>query len=374
MRPVERLAGLAATALLLAVLSGCASAPTPGLFTTEVAGFDTKTPVYFPPHIDEEVPRYRYLGQLIGDDNFIKERAKTGFYRVLEWVTGAIFGEATPRALQRPQSGAVGIDGRIFITDVGHAAVFVFDPAAGLLQVWEQADESRRFESPIGIAVTPAGDLFVADSALGIVAHLAADGTPMAALGQGVLARPTGVAYDPERRELHVADTGNHQIVVFDMEGHSVRRRIGQRGDAGTGLNYPTFVALRGGELYVSDTMNARIVVYDAVSGRMRRQIGERGNYVGQMVRPKGVALDSEKNVYSVESFHDYLLVYDATGRFLLPIGGTGATAGSFFLPSGIWVDSFDRVYIADVFNGRVSMLQYLGGEERGSVEEQLPR
>jgi DNA-binding beta-propeller fold protein YncE len=349
-------------------LAGCASAPTPGLFTTELQGFNATEPLFFPAQIDQEVPRYRYVGQLVGDENFIKERAKTGFYRVLEWVTGALFGEATPRALQRPQSGAVGIDGRIFVTDVGQAAVFVFDPTAGLLQVWDRAEDLRRFESPIGIAVTPAGDMFVADSGLGIVAHLAPDGTPMAPLGAGVLTRPTGVAYDPERRELYVADTANHQVVVFDMEGHSVKRRVAQRGDGSGGLNYPTFLSFRAGELYVSDTMNARIAVFDAVTGRMRRQIGERGAYVGQLVRPKGVALDSDNNIYAVESFHDYLLVYDASGRFMLPVGGTGAGAGTFFLPSGVWVDDFDRVYVADVFNGRVSILQYLGGEERGTA------
>lgn len=346
------------------VLTGCASAPTPGLFTTEVQGFDTQRPIYFPPYVDQEVPRYRYLGQLIGDENFIRERTRTGFYRVLEWITGALFGEATPRSLQRPQAGAVAPDGRIFVSDVGNAAVFVFDPGAGLLDVWERASELRRFESPIGIAATSAGDLFVADSALGFVAHLAPDGVPMAPLGVGILKRPTGLAYDAQARELFVADTANHEIVVFDMEGHSVKRRISQRGEGSGGLNYPTFLAVHSGELYVADSMNARVVVFDAASGTMLRQIGERGTYVGQLVRPKGVALDSERNVYAVESFHDYLLVYDASGNFLLPIGGTGAGAGTFFLPSGVWVDEFDRVYVADVFNGRVSILQYLGGEE----------
>lgn len=350
------------------ILAGCASAPTPGLFTTEVQGFDTQRPVYFPPYADQDVPRYRYLGQLIGDENFLKERTRTGFYKMLEWITGALFGEATPRALSRPQAGAVGPDGRIFVTDVGHAAVFVFDPGAGLLDVWERAGEVRRFESPIGVAVTPAGDLFVADSALGFVAHLAPDGSPLAPLGLGVLKRPTGLAYDPGARELFVADTANHEIVVFDMEGFSVKRRISERGDGRGGVNYPTFLTLREGELYVADTMNARIVVFDAANGRMLRQIGERGTYVGQLVRPKGIAIDSERNVYAVESFHDYLLVYDADGNFLLPIGGTGAGAGTFFLPSGVWVDAFDRVYVADVFNGRVSILQYLGGEESAGV------
>ena len=361
-----RLATMLGVVLLL---GACASAPTPGLFTTEVQGFDPENPVFFPPGSDREIPRYRYLGELVGDENFIRERTRSGFYRALEWITGAVFGEATPRRLQRPQSGAVGVDGRIFISDVGHPGVFVFNTAAGLLDLWQMADRNRRFESPIGIATTPAGDVFVADSALGFVAHLGVDGAPMAPLGLGVLKRPTGLAYDAAARELYVADTANHEIVVFDMEGHSVKRRISKRGDGGDGVNFPTFLAVRKGELYVADTMNARVVVFDAASGRMLRQIGERGAYVGQMVRPKGVAVDSERNVYAVESFHDHLLIYDREGQFLLPIGGAGTSAGAFLLPSGVFVDEFDRVFVADVFNGRVSILQYLGGEERGGAQ-----
>jgi DNA-binding beta-propeller fold protein YncE len=355
-------------ALLLAVvlLAGCASAPVPGLFTTEVRGFDPERPAFFPPYADRDVPRYRYLGELIGDDNFLKERTKNRFYRAIEWITGAVFGQATPRELRRPQSGAVGADGRIFVTDVGAGAVFVFDTAAGLLDVFEYAEPGRRFESPIGVAVGQEGELYVTDSALGLVAHLAADGRPLAPLGVGTLKRPTGVVHDPRMRELLVADTANHEIVVFDTEGHSVKRRISERGEGWGGVNFPTFMALEGDELFVADTMNARIAVFDRATGRMLRQVGQRGNFVGQLVRPKGVALDSEGNLYVVESYHDYLLVFDREGRLLLPIGGNGNRAGTMLLPSGVWVDERDRVFVADVFNGRVIVLQFLGGEENG--------
>jgi hypothetical protein len=46
----------------------------------------------------------------------------------------------------------------------------------------------------------------------------------------------------------------------------------------------------------------------------------------------------------------------------LLPIGGTGNDAGKFFLPAGAWTDDGDRLFVADMFNGRVVVLDYLGG------------
>jgi hypothetical protein len=54
--------------------------------------------------------------------------------------------------------------------------------------------------------------------------------------------------------------------------------------------------------------------------------------------------------------------VFNESGELLLPIGGTGNDAGKFFLPAGAWTDDGDRLFVADMFNGRVVVLDYLGG------------
>jgi DNA-binding beta-propeller fold protein YncE len=72
--------------------------------------------------------------------------------------------------------------------------------------------------------------------------------------------------------------------------------------------------------------------------------------------------VDDEGNLYVVESYYDHLLIFDGEGRLLLPIGGTGKQPGQFYLPAGVWTDTHDRVYVADMFNGRVSVFQFLGG------------
>ena len=140
---------------------------------------------------------------------------------------------------------------------------------------------------------------------------------------------------------------------------------MGQRGEGQGELNYPTYIALSKGELYVTDTMNARVQVLNAETGKLKQIIGSRGMNVGNMVRPKGVSVDSEGNVYVVESYYDHLLVYNKSGEFLMPIGGTGKDIGKFYLPSGVWVDANNRVFVADMFNGRVSLFQFLGGGQK---------
>jgi sugar lactone lactonase YvrE len=59
---------------------------------------------------------------------------------------------------------------------------------------------------------------------------------------------------------------------------------------------------------------------------------------------------------------HDTLLVYDREGRLLMPLAGTEQDMGRFYLPSGVWVDRGSRVFVADMFNGRVAVFQFLGG------------
>ncbi|HGG59064.1 MAG TPA: 6-bladed beta-propeller [Gammaproteobacteria bacterium] len=308
-------------------------------------------------------PRYAYIGQLTGEANFPARRTEepTGLGRAFAWLIGLGEEFRPPNVLQRPQGVAVDKDGRIYVSDVSRHAVLVFDIPAARLRVWRRATPGKTFVSPIGIAMGADGILLVADAELGVVARLDTDGRPLAPLGRGLFERPTGVARDAKRGRLFVADTSADAVKVLDDEG-LLLDTIGHAGDKPGSLNAPTYLAWSGTELYVTDTLNARIQVYDG-EGNYLRQVGSRGLYVGNLTRPKGVAVDAEGNLYIAESYYDHLLVFNDRGQLLLPIGGTGNAPGQFYLPAGLCVDQRDRVYIADMYNGRVQMLQFLGGE-----------
>ena len=309
-----------------------------------------------------EQARYRYVGQLFGEDNLVaqdgnKENLGT---RVFNWLVGLFDGAEEKITLKRPQSGAVDAQGRVYVTDISNHAVFVFDQAAGKLLVWEMAQETRKFVTPIGIAVGADGHILVVDAELGQVFRLDRDGKPLGSFGKGVLNRPTGLARDPKQGRIYVADTHAHDIKVFDDAGALVQT-IAQRGEDEDGLNYPTHLAYADDRLYVADSMNARIQIFDA-QGRFVQTLGQRGLYKGNFTRPKGLTVDGMGNIYVVESFYDNLLVFNKNGEFLMPIGGTGKEVGQFYLPAGLWRDAQDRIYVADMFNGRVVIFQFLGG------------
>ncbi len=339
------------------LLAGCASEPKVML----LEGAEGETTRVFPAPQTQEVPRYRYLGQLVGESNFRSvngNRNTAG--KLFAWIAGLTEQSEQPVVLQRPQSGVVDARGRILVTDVSRNAIFVFDQAAGRLDLWEQASKTERFAAPIAIALGRDGELLVTDAELGRVFRLGPDGAPVGEFGAGELTRPTGIVRDPVHGRVYVADTQAHDIKVFDDDGRLLTR-WGKRGDGAGELNFPTHLAFSDGTLLVCDSMNARVQGFDG-EGQPTLSIGQRGLYVGNLVRPKGVAADDEGNVYVVESMHDTLLVFDRKGRLLMPIGGTGQDVGRFYLPAGVWIDARNRVFVADMFNGRVAVFQFLGG------------
>jgi DNA-binding beta-propeller fold protein YncE len=311
-----------------------------------------------------EIPRFRYVGTLTGEQNVkpVEEGKGFGDYvsDFFKWMAGIVGQNPVPLVLQRPQSGVIDDNGRIYVTDVSRHSVMVFDLQKGILSEWELATPSTGFVTPIGIALGPSNSLLVVDAELNLIVQLDATGKPLKTFGEDKFKRPTGIARDPIKGRIYVADTHAHDIKIFDDNGNFINS-IGKRGTAGGEFNGPTHLSFANGNLYVTDTFNTRVQVLSD-SGQLKREFGKRGLFVGDLVRPKGVTTDSEGNIYVIESFHDHLLVYNSNGEFLLPIGGTGGEVGQFYLPSGIWTDNNDRIYIADMFNGRVVILQYLGG------------
>lgn len=342
-------------ALLTCLLAGCATGP-------KVLDFDSnglKEPLMFPR--GAEVPRYLYLGDLTGENNF-KRQGEEGYgtaRTVFNWLVGLVGNVPHVVELQRPQSGYTDESGRVYVTDVSRQAVFVFDSSLGELKLWEMAEPHVRFKSPVGIASGPQNTLLVADAELGLVARLNADGQPLASFGKGVLKRPTGITRDEEKGLTYVADTHAHDIKVFDDRGELIET-IGSHGDGAGQFNFPTHLAYYDDKLFVTDTLNARVQIYSR-DQQLENTFGKRGMYVGNMVRPKGVTVDDEGNIYVIESLYDTLLIFNAERQLLMTIGGTGKEAGRFFLPAGIWTDNRNRIYVADMFNGRVSIFQFLG-------------
>jgi DNA-binding beta-propeller fold protein YncE len=253
-------------------------------------------------------------------------------------------------------------------------AVFVFDIKQGRMDVWRDLPDDRRFLQPAGLALGDNGELFMADAEARHIVRLDREGRVLQIFGDGILQRPVGLAIDPLRRRLLVADAHAHAIRVFSLNGELLDEWGSRGGEEETPtsrsgaplesltFNFPTFLTYAADKVYVTDTMNSRVLVISAETGRTLRAIGERGVYQGNFARPKGVAVDSEENIYVIEGYFDHVVVFNKHGQLLMAFGGTGAEPGKFNLPGGVWIDHHDRVFVADTNTGRVQVFQFLGG------------
>lgn len=355
--------------LLSGVLAGCATSEIRGQFSYDVRPINERTDLIWPKPPDQA--RYRYAGELIGQQNFtqISDGTSTA-KKALQWLVGLLDDDA-PVSLQRPQHGMVGEEGQIYVVDASRNAVLVFDPKpppdtksdkeGGQLLEWSDIGNNMRLGSPAAISQAWGGDVAVSDAKYGVVFRLNKQGQFVAAIGEGQLRRPTGIAFDRQRGLLFVADTAANDIKVFDAAAQHVNT-ISKAGE--TLLNAPTLLTAAGDRLYVADTLNSQIHVFD-FDGNYLRSFGQRGLFVGNLTRPKGVAVGGDGIVYVIESYYGHLLAFDQDAQFLIGINGNGMKDDRFYLPSGVWTDGADKIYVADMFNGRVVVFQYIGSKHQ---------
>lgn len=323
-------------ASVCAVLGGCS---TPGPLITHQANLRwPQAPA---------VARVRYVGQIRGSDEGSA-------------VAEAIAGRAEARReLVRPYAAAVTSGNVLVVTDPGNGQLDFFDLHKRTLRRVTHFGK-QRLRSPVGVAATRAGAVYVSDSLLAQVFVFDERGKALRRVGDK-WQRPTGVAVDRTSGIIYVADTLAHRIQALGSDGRP-RFTFGQRGSATGQFNYPTHLAFDqlNGVLLVCDTLNFRIQRFDR-SGKSLGTFGAIGDSSGSLSKPKGIAIDSAGHIYVADALFDTIQVFDAQGRLLLYFGRPGRGPGQLAMPTGLAIDARDRIFVANTLNRRIEVFQYLG-------------
>lgn len=205
------------------------------------------------------------------------------------------------------------------------------------------------------VAIARLGDaILMTDSGRGVVYRQ--EGESLDVWLDAGLDRPTGIAVSEAGDRIWVADTGVHQIVVFNAEGQELSR-IGTRNEADLGLNFPTFLASDGAAgVIVNDTLNYRIKGFTS-SGELSFAFGEEGRAPGQFVRAKGVAQMADGRLVVVDGMLDRVQLFGERGVPIIQIGAQGDAEGMFWSPAGVDVEG-DLIYVADTYNHRIQVVR----------------
>lgn len=336
--------------LCLLVLPGlvyaCASTPGPSPFSTEGRVWPD------PP----DAPRIAFLESFTRPEDL---GIRPGFWGRMVSVVAGKRNEAMVRPMDVVATPGGGM---IYVADPDAHCVHRFDLERSRYDCLRLSrDES--LGSPVGLALTPAGRLYVADSLLrGIYAIDAGDKYLRRVDTGDNLQQPTGIAWDEDRQILFVTDTGTQSIKGFTPGGEYVLG-FGERGSAGGQVNFPTYLSLPGdGELLVTDSLNFRVQRFSTEGGFLHA-FGKNGDRVGDFARPKGLAVDTLGHIYVVDALFHGVQVFNREGILLLAFGEQGQGEGQFWLPNGIHVTGDNMIFVADSYNRRVQVLRYIGAE-----------
>jgi sugar lactone lactonase YvrE len=282
-------------------------------------------------------------------------------------------GLAEDVAFVEPHSMAVDAAGNVYVTDKADHTVRRISPAgvvttvAGTSGIYGHQDAvgtSARFNSPEGIAVDAAGNVYVADTdnrairritAAGVVSTIARSPSSAVCGGAPLGAwKPSGIVVDRSGTVIF-ADTEGRRILSFDTNYRCFQQ-------PGADLFAPPLrfdprgLALdRTGALLVADAGGRQVLRFDPLPGRFTR--ADAG--VHAFVSPAGVAVDSTGQIIVSDAGNHAVYRIAADRTVSLAAGGpnlaalvdaTGAEA-RFFTPRGLATDAGGNILVADSGN-----------------------
>jgi tripartite motif-containing protein 71 len=246
--------------------------------------------------------------------------------------------------------------------------VQVFDVEGNYCTQWgELGLNPYNLFMPYGIALDPAGYVYVAELGRGKVIKFTTTGTPVTewgtpGSGPGQFTYPVKVALDAAG-DVYVADYSNHRIQKFTSSGAFLL----EWGSAGSGNGqfiYPTGIAIdASGFVYVTDDCNHRVQKFTS-AGVYVSQWGTLGSGPGEFIHATDVGVDASGDVFVVEGFNDAcgpanynnrVQRFTSAGVYLQEWGGSGNAPGQFGSPWGIGMAPGSCVfYVADTDNRRI--------------------
>ena len=259
-------------------------------------------------------------------------------------------GQAAGTPLVAPAGSARDVAGNLYFAETGNHLVRELT-SAGVLRVVAGTGTqgyagdgglatAALLDSPQGVALDAAGDLFFADTHNGRVRRVDAVSGVIATVAIAKL--PVALAFDTAGR-LVFADVGAHQVVRVDLSSGvlSVLAGLGVQGYSGDGglataaaIDSPYGLAFdSAGDLLIADTHNHRVRRVDAVTGVMTTVAGTGlGGFSGDvgpavasgLDLPRGLAVDAAGGLLVADAGNQRIRRVDGFSGEITTVAGTG--------------------------------------------------
>lgn len=241
---------------------------------------------------------------------------------------------------------------RLYVTDARANSVFIYDAQLELV------GEIKNLGRPLGIAVDPAGNIYVGNNQFDNVEVYDPDGAKTATLGSGLVEMPNDLALDADGN-LYVADSLSNLIWVFDPATGLVVRSIGSGQ-----LLFPSALTIAGDELFVADQTHHQVRVFD-LDGNLLRSLGgevDQGmlgyRWQGKFVRLQSLAVDAAGRLHALDSQMSVIQILDAaSGAYIDSYATRGTAEGELNLPLDIALSDYGDLAVANTLNQRVELL-----------------
>ncbi len=267
--------------------------------------------------------------------------------------------------LNSPRNMAVSKDGSIYVADSGSSRILKFNADGKLLTTWgSRTPEGQNppapgtFIEPWGIALDNDGNVLVADTWNHRIQKFDLDGnfllqwgtSGLAADGLDLLWGPRGIAVAPDGN-IYVTDTGNKRVVVFSPEGKSLFE-FNKTNDLT--LDEPVGIAIGPDKkVYVADTWNMRVAIF-SLEGKFLSSFEISGWDSNSIDDKPYLAVDAQGRVYVTDPENYRVLVFSPDGKSLAAFGQYGSDGDSFGLPNGIAIGPDGKAWVADAGNNRI--------------------
>lgn len=306
--------------------------------------------------------------------------------------------------------------GNLYFSDEENCVVWKLTSATGTLAIYagtpmvnyscsEGGDwgpaTAAGIESPEGLALDPAGNLYIADyyagrirkvdASTGIITTYAGPGTQSGGLGDGGPATsaqipwPESIATDAAGN-LYIADPGHGRVrmvsastgIISTIAGTGQSGPMGDGGPATSASMSPNTIQFDGnGDLFILDGEHERLREVDAKTGIISTVAGN-GSYgtsgdggpavnAGVAVT-QDIAIDASGNIY-LSNYPSAIRKIDAKTGIISQAFGTGyngysgdggaASAASLDNPHGMTFDASGNLYFADTGNGVIRKITF---------------